>query len=80
MGNCQHRKNRCIDSRPKQGYRIRRYKCSDCGYRHSTAEVVIDKIKWGSHDSVLTSLRESLGVYSKDQITAIENLKAAFKS
>ena len=38
MSNCIH-KYMCVDTRPKGSYRLRSYKCSHCGIRHSSVEV-----------------------------------------
>ena len=38
---CRHANLKCVDSRPKDGWRYRRYKCLSCGVRMTTVEVLV---------------------------------------
>ena len=45
---CDHRNNKCIDSRPSKsfaGQRRRRYHCQNCGHRWTTYEIEANKVK-----------------------------------
>ena len=47
---CSHEHSDCIDSRPRDGYRYRRYLCRDCGIRFTTIEIrASDDLSTGEH-------------------------------
>ena len=67
----------CIDSRPEDTYRRRRYRCAHCGRRWSTVEVEVEMHRGGPKGIDL--LREQLGAgLTDDQLKAIRALVESF--
>lgn len=47
---CKSINTKCLDSRPRNKYRMRRYKCTDCARRFSTHEIVVEDSRRGRKD------------------------------
>lgn len=72
-GACTHYHAKCIDSRPKDGYRIRRYLCARCGERWTTVEVRVDVGKYDR--GAMAALEEKLSLKAAEK--QLESVKDA---
>jgi transcriptional regulator NrdR family protein len=68
-----------VDSRPKDGYRRRRYECDKCNHRHSTVEVPVDIENRGNGASMI-ALQNKFNEFNDKQIEAVMNLLKVFKN
>ena len=77
MSNCEHDKGKCINTRRRDGYRLRRYVCDNCHERYSSVEVVIDRATPGV--AAISNLKSKYGL-SDSQERAVESMIEAFSS
>ena len=57
---CNHENAKCVNSRPRDGYRYRRFVCP-CGYRFSSIEVNIpDDLKLNNSNNALDILNQAI--------------------
>ena len=57
---CEHENAKCINSRRREGYRYRRFKCQ-CGYRFSSIEVNIpDNLKLNNRNNALDIVSQAI--------------------
>jgi len=78
---CQHLNSRCVDSRMREGYRRRRYKCDACGQKFSTVEVRVDDLgpRTNRYANALDALIDDLSTVTRRQKDAIHDLVNSFK-
>lgn len=68
-----------INSRPKGGYRWRRYECDNCGHRHSTIEVPVH-IKNRGNGASMIAMQNKFNEFNDREIEAVMNLLKVFKN
>jgi transcriptional regulator NrdR family protein len=77
---CDHENAKCINSRRREGYRYRRFKCQ-CGYRFSSIEVNIpDNLKLNNSNNALDILNQAINKESiKNNESAICMIERALE-
>ena len=73
---CKHNKKIVIDTRQRDAYRYRRYKCNDCNYRISTVEIPVEVYGHGSHAGIIALQKKFNGLTEKETTALIGLLKA----
>ena len=63
---CSHKDTVCIDSRMhKDGYKVRRRKCKNCGHRFSSVEVYVGEFSRFNEITPLDVLKKHLKIDEK---------------
>lgn len=72
--NCGSHDAGCMDSRPQEGYRRRRWKCNGCNERFTTHETIAEELSPFYRDSILDALKSAKAAIEKE-LDFVQKLK-----